>query len=801
MIKHYLKIALRNLFKHKGYTLINLTGLALGIVSGILIMIYVFDELSYDNFHLNRDRLYRVTTIFTKDGKQGGGMDTNAWPVGDILRQQFPEVEAVVYMRSANLMADLNGKKVKEQVFYASPEFFSMFTFPLIKGGQAGQLSQPFTVVISKQIEEKYFGGTDAVGKIITFNDTLHFHVTGVMENIPENSHIQMDMVASFTSFEKLRPDFNYQDGWGNINMRNYLMLRNGADIEAFRAKAENLYTEKAGEMLKQWGMDAKVGFEPFNDIYLRTAVNGMGPLGSAKTVYALIGVGLFVIMLACINFINLSTARSMLRAKEVGVKKSVGSSRSRLIGQFLTESLFVTILAFVLALLVIGLFLPVFNSLLGKTYTLVSLLELKIIAASFLLLLLIVIASGYYPAWVVSAYRPAEILKGKIQSSLQGAQFRRVLVVFQFAISVSLVSGTFIVLNQIQFMQSKDLGFTDEEIFVVNVRQTNPVDGNAYEAFMNELKSQTLVKQVSYCNALPAVSGWRGQIAYPEGKTGDDAVDTQYIAADDNYINTIGLTLIAGRNFDANRKTDIDDALIINETAVKAFGWETPEKAIGKRITSPSGTPAGIVIGVVKDYHDIGLQNKIAPNAIDYNANAAYLYAVRFTSTNTHSLIEIVGDIWKKYFPENEFNYFFLSDAFAKQYEQEQRLARIFTVFSATTILIAVIGLFGLVSFLITSRTKEIGIRKILGASVGGLTAMLTREFVVLVVLANVISIPIVIHFSQQWLQGFAFQMDLNPLIFILTGTLTLTLMFITVGIQTIKAARANPVKSLRYE
>jgi putative ABC transport system permease protein len=803
MLQHYIKIAIRSLLKFKGYSVINLTGLALGLTAGVLIMVYVLDELSFDKFHAKGDRLYRVVTVFNSDDGQGGKNETNAWPIGDILRRTFPEAEAVLYTRSAgNLMVTYEGKKVREAAHYASPEFFQLFSFPLIKGNPETALTDPYSLVISEKMEGKYFPNENALGKTLVFNDTLEFHVTGVMKDIPTNSHIQADMLPSFASWEKMNPDFSYSEGWGSFNMRNYILAKSGTNSETFFKKAEDLYNQHAGELMTQWGIKASVGFEPFNEIYLNSkAGNGMGPLGSLTTVYLLSGVGLFVIVLACINFINLATARSVYRAKEVGIKKVVGSTRARLVSQFLSESMVITMLSFAIALAAIGLFLPVFNQLLVKSYTMAALLDVKIIGGTFLLLAFITLCAGYYPAWVMSAFKPAEILKGKMQSGAKGVQLRRVLVVFQFMISVSLVAGTIIVINQLQYMQSRELGFTRDEVFVVNIARTKPVDENAYDAFLTELKSQTVVKEVTFCNALPAVSGWRGQWAYPEGKEdGDHLVETQYIAADDKYLNALDLKLLAGRNFDPARKSD-EDALIINEETVRQMGWETPENAIGKRIVSPSQTPAGIVIGVVKNYHDRGLQNKIAPIAIDFESEYSYLYAIRFSIGDSKDLIETLGSVWGKYFPENAFNYFFLSDTFAKEYAREKRLAKVFSIFSSITIIIAVIGLFGLVSFLVTAKTKEIGIRKILGANAWSLASMLSREFLLLVIIANVVAIPLVIYFAQQWLQSFAYRMELSPMVFVLTITTALIITLVTVSIQTMKAAMSNPVDSLRSE
>ncbi len=802
MLFHYFKIAYRSLLKYKSYSLINLVGLTLGLAAGILITLYVLDELSYDKFHTNGDRLYRVSSSFSKDTDVDDFLETNAWPVGDVLRREFPETEMVLYTRrAAELIANLEGKMVNERVHYASPEVFKMFSFPLIEGHANTALDEPFTIVISENMKAKYFPNDNALNNTITFNDTIQFRVTGVMKNIPSNSHIQTEMVASFATFEKLNPYFSYTDGWGNFNMRNYVLLKEGADATAFKAKIKNIYTDKAGEQFKQWGVTASLHLEPFTEIYLHSkAGNGFGPAGNINTVYLLGGVGIFVILLACINFINLATARSVQRAKEVGVKKVVGSSRTRLIAQFLGESLIITIISFGFALIFITLFLPAFNELLGKTYALQSLFTPKLIIASIFLTGVIALCSGYYPALVLSAFRPVEILKGKMHRGSGGAVLRRTLVVVQFTISVSLVAGTIVVLDQLEFMQRRDLGFTRDEVFVVSAAHIRGVEPSVYTAFLNDLKAQSLVKNVTRCNSLPSISGWRGQVAFPEGQSGNDAVSTHYIAADENYLATLDLTLAAGRNFDPARPSD-DDALIINESAVSAFGWGTPENAIGKKITSPSGTPAGTVIGVVKDYHDQGLQNKVSLNAIDFNTTYSNLYAIRYTAADTKTLIETLETVWRKYFPENEFNYSFLSETFARQYDKERRIAKVFAIFSSVTILIAVIGLFGLVSFLVASKTKEICVRKVLGANVWSIARLLSTEFILLVLLSNIIAFPLILSVADSWLQRFAFHVELSPMVFIVTALVALSITAITISFHTFRAALTNPATTLRYE
>jgi putative ABC transport system permease protein len=804
MISNYFKIAIRSLLKFKGYASINLIGLALGLTAGIMIMLYVMDELSYDNFHTKADRVYRVESQFISDKSfdNEGTMETNAWGVGYMLRKDYPEVEAVLYTRNAPLLVSYEGKRIRERIHFASPEFFDIFTFPLKKGNAKKALTDPYSVVITEEMERKYFNGQDALNKTLVMADTMQFVVTGVMASIPSNSHIQLDMLVSFSTFTSvIYPEFDYNGGWGNINMRNYVLLKEGADVNAFKAKAKGIYTTRAAGMLKDWGVQGYVVFAPLDKLYLTAKANGLGPLGSIDRIYLVSGIAVFVILLACINFINLTTARSVYRAKEVGLRKVVGSTREGLIRQFLSESFVLTLMALAIAIAFTGLLLPLFNQLLAKGYSLTSLIQPSVISGILGLIVAVTILSGYYPALVMSAMRPAEVLKGKTQAGVRGGQLRRALVVFQFVISVSLVLGTLVVLNQLSYMQQQELGFAKDEIFVVNAARARAADPTGFETFKEELKSLAIVEDVTFTNSVPGNPGWVGQISYPEGRSGDETVSVEYMAIDDHYIKTIGLQLIAGRNFDQQREAELKDGLILNETAVSMFGWASPEEAIGKKITSPSGFPAGEVIGVVKDYHQLGLQREIGPMAMDYFPRNSYLYAVRYKAANTQQLITQVNDLWQKHFPGNDFNYFFLDQDFERQYQSEARLARVFGLFATITVVIAVIGLLGLVSFMVAARTKEIGVRKVLGADVLHITSLLSKEFLMLVVIANVIAFPVAWYFADQWLQQFANRVDVNPLVFVATLLIAVTITLATISIQTVKAAMADPVKSLRYE
>jgi putative ABC transport system permease protein len=803
MLSNYFKIAFRSLLKHKAYATINLAGLSLGLMAGIFIMLFVVDELSYDNFHVKGDRIYRVNTSFYDPGAtKGSANETNGWPVGKVLEKEFPEVESVLYTRSASyLTINYNDKRIRQSLHYATPEFFQLFSFPLIEGNSNNALNDPYSVVISKAMQEKYFPNGQALNKTLVMADTLQFIVTGVMENIPNNSHIQADMLVSFATYQKLE-SFSFNEGWGNINMRNYVLLKEGVDEQAFFAKAKNIYMDRVGDMMKSWGTTAYVEFEGMRDIYLKSeAGNGMGTLGSIKRVYMLIGIAAFVIMLACINFVNLATARSVYRAKEVGLRKVVGSTRGGLIAQFLSESLVLTAMALFIALGLLGVFMPLFNSLLAKSYNLTALLNSNIVIGVTILVLLITLLAGYYPAIIMSGMKPAAILKGKLQNNKQGTHLRRALVVFQFVISVVLLTGTFVVIQQLNFMQEKALGFSKDQVLVINSARVNASEPNAFEALKTELENLAFVSAVSYTNALPGTPGWVGQIAYPEGKDGDETVSVEYMAIDEKYISALDLELIAGRNFDKSRTQELANGLILNETAVKQFGWDSPEQALGKTITSPSGTPEGEVIGVVKDYHQSGLQRKVRPITMDYAPEYSYLFAVRYQTKETQQVIEATANLWKTKFEGYDFNYFFLDESFEKQYQAEQRLAKVLGMFSTITLIIATIGLLGLVSFMVVTRTKEIGIRKVLGANVISITSMLSKEFLLLVLLANGLAIPIVWYFAQEWLQGFAYRMEMNPLIFMYTSAIALLLTLVIVSTQTIRAAIANPVSSLRQE
>lgn len=803
MFLNHLKIALRSLLKFKGYALINMIGLGLGLTAGILVMVYVLDEVSYDEFHTKKERIYRVETSFftPESGEDAKGMDGNGWGVGTVLRT-LPEVEAVTYIRNGSfLLVNHDNKRIKENLHFASEEFPEIFSFPFVEGNSKTALKEPYSIVLTEKLVQKYFPGGSALNKSMTLGDTLQFVVTGVLKNIPSNSHMQFDALVSFSTYTSLFP-FDYNGGWGNINVRNYLLTKEGVNVDGLRTKARSIYMDNAGEALKNWGVEAYVHLAPLQGLYLTTqGGNGMGPLGSKSRLMLLSGIAAFVIILACINFINLTTARSVYRAKEVGLKKVIGSTRSLLVRQFLSESLVTTTLAFFVSLTFAGLLLPLFNQLIGKTYTMNSLAATPVLIGVGALVVAVTLLAGYYPAMVLSGMKPVEVLKGKLQAAKKGVRLRRSLVVFQFAISVTLLLGTFIVIRQLNFMQSQELGFAKDEILVVDAARARSGVEGGQEAFKNELSNLSVVEDVTYTNSLPGNPGWPGQVSYAEERSADQSISVEYMAIDENYLNTLKLTLRAGHGFSTERSGELNSGLILNEKAAGMYGWTTPEDAIGKKIASPSGYPEGTVIGIVKDYHQFGMKHEIGPMAMDYNPGSSDMYGIRFKGENTKDLLVKVEQLWKKHFPGYDFNYFFLDEDFERQYENEQRLATVLGVFAFVAMLIAVIGLLGLVSFMVITKTKEIGVRKVLGADVLQITSLLSREFVILVVVGNLIAFPIVWYMADQWLMNFATRALPHPLLFAVTLVIALVITVATISIQTVSAALMNPAKALRYE
>jgi putative ABC transport system permease protein len=645
-------------------------------------------------------------------------------------------------------------------------------------------------------VAEKYFGKGPAVGKTLMLNDTLAFKVTGVMAD-PQPSHMEFGVVVSLPTFYALGGD---NKEWFTWDETLYVLLPENVSKAVAEKKISALSMQHNGKQYTDYGYQVSHSLEPISQIYLYSKAGGFNhPSGSATQLYVLAAIGLFILLLACINFVNLTTARQADRAREVGIRKTIGAGYRSLVGQFMGESLVLVFLSGLVALLLVALLLPSLNDMAEKTLTLSLLVQPVTVVLILGFLLITGLLAGWYPALLLAKYKPVDTLKGQIRTDGRGAWLRKGLVVFQFCISLLLIIGTLVAVRQVRYMQSRELGFNKERVLVVELRKAPRRDFYENRESVKEgLRRLANVQSVSGAGGLPGRGGWEGQLVVPEGRTQEQAITMEVIPVDHHYVKAIGLKIKAGRDYSEQFSTDAETGVLINESAAKAFGW-TPEEAIGKGI-STAGMEKGKVIGVLADYHQHGLQRKIEPVLTFIQPFHQYL-AVRLGPGELSRTVAGVESYWKSRFPGYPFEYFFLDEDFNQQYKSEQRLARLFTVFATLAIVIACLGLFGLATFMAEKRTKEIGIRKVLGASVGSLVALLSGEFVKLVFIAILLATPLAWYALDAWLQDFAYRIPIGWAIFVVSGGTALLIALLTVSYQAIKAALANPVKSLRSE
>ena len=805
VIGNYLKITVRNLKKHKVYSFINIMGLALGLACCLMIGLYVQDELRYDYFHQDPDRIFKVVSDLKPPGDADvAKLASNGWPVGQSLKAAYPEIEEVVYLRKWPRYAIKHQDQYFfENMLYADEAFFRVFSFPLLQGSSDTALTAPYSLILTEEMAHKYFGEAEALGQSLILNDDLECQITGVVR-VPEHSHLQFDLLLSFATLCAESPEncqAQFADGWYNMNVYNYVRLREGVESDVFEEKISGHVTRSKGEFQ---GYNTTLRLQPLRDIYLRSQRgNGLGPASDIGYVYMLSAIAFFILLIACINFMNLTTARSTKRAKEVGVRKVVGSTWGALMRQFLHESVLMCGLALIAALGLLLLILPFFNQLVGKSIMLADLFNVQAVLLLLAFVLFVGGLAGFYPALVLSSYGPMDVIKNRFQAGLKGTRLRQGLVVFQFAASCVLITATIVVFNQLKFMQSQSLGFEKEQVVVLDARQADAgVRIEKYQAIKQELKAHPSVQSVSASGAVPGRSGWRNQFAQPEGRAEDDGVELEYLAADHDFVETLGLEMAAGRDFSPAYATDKDTAVLINEAAVEHIGWGSPQNAVGKRLDSfGSGKPVGIVVGVVKDYHHHGLQENIGPMMFGITPSAFSLFAVRIDTTDVSASLAHLEDVWDRFFAGYDFRYFFLDDDYERQYLSEKRLMKIFAGFASLAVLIACLGLFGLAAYTAERRTKEIGIRKVLGASGTGIVLLLSKEFSRLILISFGIALPIAYFGLNRWLAGFAYHTKIHAGVFLLTGLVVAAGAWLTVSYQSIKAAGADPVKSLRYE
>ncbi|MBX2844038.1 MAG: ABC transporter permease [Flammeovirgaceae bacterium] len=813
MIKNYIKIAVRTLLKNRFYSLLNITGLAVGITCCLLIFLYVNDELSYDNYNVKGDQIYRLVVKGKFGGNEFHAPQMNA-PGGATMVREFPDVlEATRFRERGSYLVRYETKdgRVKsfkeEEVAFVDSNFFSVFSVPLLEGDPKTALLEPNTMVISKKMAEKYFEeGEDPIDKILKLNNHEDYRVTGVYE-IPKNSHFHFDLMLSMETWEDSK-----SEAWMSFNYHTYLVLRKDATSEGVVAKFPALIDKYIGPEIERFvGVSIAefresgnaMGFylQPLKDIHLKSDLMGeLEANGDITYVYIFSAIAFFILLIAIINFMNLSTARSANRAKEVGVRKVLGSYRKQLIYQFLAESIIISLVAFAFATLLVPLLLDIFNDLAGKELEISFLTDWMLLAVMFGGALIVGLLAGSYPAFFLSAFQPAQVLKGKLSTGARSGWLRSSLVVFQFFASIFLIVGTMVVFNQLEYVQNKKLGFEKDQILVLE--DAYVIGDDKILSFKNEMLRNPDINHASITGYLP-VNGYQNNNAYFPGDSPSENDQTTVISehyVDFDYITTFGIEVLEGRDFSLDYGTD-SSKVVVNEALVKHFGWENPiGEQLGTFTSDEGGFEVMEVIGVAKNFHFESLRENIRPQVLRIG-NSTGRIAFSFNSQNTKKVLDDLKGKWNQFATGQPFSYSFMDETFAKEYQVERRVGELFGVFAGLAIFIACLGLLGLAAFTAEQRTKEIGVRKVLGASITGIIVLLSKEFVKLILIAFVIAVPIAWFVMNLWLEDFAYKTTINPIIFVFAGLLTFFIAWFTMGFQSIKAARVNPVKSLRSE
>lgn len=801
MIKNYLKTAYRSLLKNKGFTLLNVFGLSIGLAVCLLILFYVVNELNYDKYNTKADRIYRITESARLNDHEGTYASSAEPFIAEM--KQFPQVEkfarmlptADLFLSPSKYFVRKGQENIEERnIVYTESSLFDVFTLPMIDGTPSKALDDPHTAVITESIAKKYFGKTNVVGQTLKINDTSLYKVTGVIKDIPSQSHFHYDFFLSYSSIPE-----SHSHGWGYEGMYNYLLLKPGTDVHRMETEMRKICIKNSFDP-KAWTTGSnyvRIELTPLLDIHLRShTVNALEPGGEMQYVYIFSVIGILILLTACVNFMNLSTARSANRAKEVGVRKVLGSARKYLIAQFLTESMLITFVSALIALALSTLLLPLFNEVAGKQLVLNNALLIWIVPLLLFITLIIGLLAGSYPAFFLSGFRPIEVLKGKLATGFKGGgSLRSLLVVFQFSISIFLIIGTIVIYHQLNFIHNTKLGFDRSQVLII--KNTGGL-GKRTIVLNDELKRLPGIVNTSVSSYVPTGRDRNNTGLFPQLPIDiKQDVLSEFWPVDENYLNTMGIKLVSGRNFSKELASDTT-AMIVNEAFVTKFGFKNP---LGKIIYRDSyGIQAYHIVGVMKDFHFSSLHDKIGPCALvcaaDYGA-----ISVKVKTADLPGLMSKIEDKWKQFSPNMLFNYSFMDEDFDATYRSEQRLGTLFISFSTLAILIACLGLFGLAAYAAEQRNKEIGIRKVLGASVSGIVGMLSMDFIKLVLISIFIASPVAWWAMNKWLENFAYRMNIPWWVIALAGFTAIFIAFVTISFQSIRAAVANPVKSLRSE
>ncbi|MDH5383420.1 MAG: ABC transporter permease [Candidatus Aminicenantes bacterium] len=800
MFKNYLTVALRNIIKQKIYSIITVAGLAVGITCCLLIMLYVRQELSYDTFYSNAEKVYRVGHKVIRPQHTSISASTPT-PLAPVLKEEYPEIEHItrIYFDSQVLFEYGNMRIYEEGVIYADPDFFNVFPFHLLKGDPSHLLDTPQSMVITAATAEKYFGDKDPIGKVFQVNKQYNFMVTGVIKDIPVNSHYHFDFVISFLA--KNEQNFGlWLNLWtGYTTIYTYAVFPENINIKQFQSRIEDFITRRAG---KRPDVERKIFLQPLKSIYLHSHLEDEIEANNfVSNLFILSTIAFLILVIACINYMNLATAQSARRAREVGMRKVLGAQRFQLVRQFMGESILLTLLAILISLATVELHLPVFSSLVGKPVDFHYGKNLLFLAGFFLITLMVGIISSIYPAAFLSRHQPIKTLKGmkeSVKASFGQVFFKKSLVVVQFVVSILLIICTLIINQQLRYMRNAHLGFDKEYMIVVPIQTDS--GRKLYESIKNELMTHPGVIGATACLRAPISGNVIVTYGHPEGSSREHAFQVYHNFVDMNYIDNFGIEMIAGRKFSREHSTDLREAFIVNEATVRKSGFASAEEAIDKRFQTGMGLQ-GTIIGVMRDFHISSFHSEIESMVMSYDPEYFWEMNVKITSDNIPEILSTIEKTFNKFIPEYPFNYTFLDEDINTLYQEEEQAGKIIQTFSIIAILIACLGLFGLAAFAAENRTKEIGIRKVLGATVSNIMLLLSSEFTKWILLANIVAWPIAYYVINKWLQGFAYRTSINLWAFILGAVFAFTIALITVSYQAIKSALSNPVESLRYE
>lgn len=797
MLKNLLLIALRNIRKDKTYSLLNVAGLTIGITCSVFLLLYILDELSFDRYHTNANQIYRVVSNI-KEPDNAFTWAVAQVPLAEELRANYPDVKNAVRFFGMGRQLIVQGEKefYEEDFMQADSTVFEVFTYSFLQGDPATALDKPNSVVITEKIAQKYFGTSDAVGQSLQTKEGETFLVTAVIEDVPLNSHFRFDALVSRVG----RPPAN---SWGGFGVFTYLLLPEGYDPANMQTHFSKILKEKVEPIFTQYGITIRYELQPITSIHLHSKIQDEAEEGGDMAIIYIFGaIAAFMLVIASINYMNLATARSANRAKEVGIRKVMGSQRRQLILQFITESVVLALMALAVSLVLIYAFLPLFNQLASKALPFGYVMQTPVIVSLLGIVLFVGVIGGSYPAFYLSGFNPVSVLKGKLATRGGSALFRKSLVVVQFSISIFMLISTFIVYNQLQFMRTKDLGFVKERLVRIDLSNQELIRKSGTLAQRLKQTEGVATAATSFAGPGENIGKLLLQVEDNEGKLSERGVDL--FNADHDFVKTMGMTIVRGRDFSRDVASDTTYAALVNEAMVKRMGWSNP---IGKKFIAQGAGPNNTdlekrVVGVVKDYHQNSLYDAIEPLMIILSENNGSLF-VRTTEGDVRQSLTAIERTWHEVNPGYPFMYTFLDQDFNSQYRADEKRSQVFTAFSALTIFIACLGLLGLSAFTTQQRTKEIGVRKIVGASQGGLVYLVSKEFFLLVALGTAVAFPLAWYFTSNWLQGFAYRIELDGqwLTFLLAAFAAFVITLVTVGFHVLRATSANPVKALRDE